>query len=85
MPIKTQAYVSHSPDSGIVLEDIEYDHVGEGEVLVEIAAFSVCASDLKAAAGKFHLSPPLVLGHEASGVGRFLLLLPFRSCFHSNL
>jgi len=70
MPIKTQAYVSHSPESGIVLEDIEYDHVGEGEVLVEIAAFSLCASDLKAAAGKFHLSPPLVLGHEASGVGR---------------
>ncbi|GAB7338662.1 hypothetical protein MBLNU457_5393t1 [Dothideomycetes sp. NU457] len=68
MAIKTQAYVSHSPDSGIVLEDIEYDDVGEGEVLVEIVAFSVCASDIKAAAGMFHLSPPLVLGHEASGI-----------------
>ena len=61
-----------------MLEDIEYDHVGEGEILVEIAAFSVCASDIKAAAGKFHLNPPLVLGHEASGIGMsFPLLISF--------
>lgn len=69
MPIKTQAYITRSPESGIELQDIEYDHVAQGEVLVDIAAFSICASDLKAAAGKFHLNGPMVLGHEASGIG----------------
>lgn len=67
MPITAESYIVHEPGGPITLEKIQYDHVGPDEILVENAAFSVCASDLKAAKGVFYMKPPMVLGHEAAG------------------
>lgn len=56
----------------IVLEDREVPEPAEGEVLVEVAAVSVCGSDVhyyeRGRIGNFIVGAPLVLGHEASGV-----------------
>ncbi len=76
--IKTQAYVSRGPHHGeklFELEDVFYEGgVGEKEVLVEILAVGVCHSDVKAAEGRFHMKPPLICGHEGSGVGELRIL-----------
>ena len=65
----SQAYVVKEPGRPITLETVEYDAVGKNELLIENVAFSMCASDLKAAQGVFHLKPPMILGHEAAGIG----------------
>lgn len=71
MPFETEAYTVHEAGCPIRLEKVQIDDVRDGEVLIETIAFSVCATDLKAAAGKFLLKPPMILGHEASGIGMF--------------
>ncbi|PSK59189.1 hypothetical protein B9Z65_3513 [Elsinoe australis] len=68
MPFETEAYTVHEAGGSIRLEKVQIDDVRDGEVLIETVAFSVCATDLKAAAGKFLLKPPMILGHEASGI-----------------
>ncbi|KAF2219123.1 chaperonin 10-like protein [Elsinoe ampelina] len=68
MAFQTQAYTVYEAGRPIRLEQVFIDDVKEGEVLVETVAFSVCATDAKAAAGKFLLKPPMILGHEASGI-----------------
>ncbi|TKX19774.1 S-(hydroxymethyl)glutathione dehydrogenase-like protein 2 [Elsinoe australis] len=70
MPFETEAYTVHEAGGPIRLEKVQIDDVRDGEVLIETVAFSVCATDLKAAAGKFLLKPPMILGHEASGIVR---------------
>jgi S-(hydroxymethyl)glutathione dehydrogenase/alcohol dehydrogenase len=48
--------------------DVDLGGPGAGEVLVRIAASSVCGSDLNASDGKRTLVPfPAILGHEAAG------------------
>ncbi|PNS18414.1 hypothetical protein CAC42_6231 [Sphaceloma murrayae] len=68
MPYTTQAYTVHEAGGPIELEDVTIEDVRPGEVLVETVAFSICATDLKAKAGKFLLKPAMILGHEASGI-----------------
>ncbi|KAG8628017.1 hypothetical protein KVT40_003890 [Elsinoe batatas] len=81
MAFQTQAYTVHEAGGPIRLEQVYIDDVKEGEVLVETVAFSVCATDAKAAAGKFLLKPPMILGHEASGIGKkFPPAFPCPSC-----
>ncbi|KAK0721276.1 chaperonin 10-like protein [Apiosordaria backusii] len=64
----SEAYISLSETSPITLAQIKYGPIAPDEVVVKTAAVSICATDLKAAAGKFlDLKPPLILGHEASG------------------
>ncbi|KAF2152330.1 GroES-like protein [Myriangium duriaei CBS 260.36] len=70
MPTQTEAYVSPSPAEPVQLRRIELVDPGEGEVLVEVVACSICATDIKAAEGHFLLAPPLILGHEGSGIVR---------------
>ena len=65
----TEAYVAR-PDHVLALEQVTYAAPGRDEVLVDIVAAGVCHSDLKAAAGTFHLKPPLILGHEGAGYVR---------------
>lgn len=67
MSFSGQSYVVRSPGGPIRLETIHYDHIGDHEILVKTVAVSVCASDLKAAEGKFFMKPPMVLGHEGAG------------------
>lgn len=53
----------------LVLEEIEVDDPGDGEVLVRLAASSICGSDLHVLSGewKWHASLPIVAGHECAG------------------
>ena len=69
MTFSSEAYVVHEPGGPITIEEIEYGDIAADEIVVETAAFSVCASDQKAAAGKFYLQPPMILGHECAGIG----------------
>lgn len=63
-----QSYVVRSSGGPITLETVHYDRVGDHEILVRNVAVSVCASDIKAAEGKFFMKPPMILGHEGAGV-----------------
>src|SRR5688572_1573262 len=54
----------------LVIEDLELDAPGDGEVLVEIAAAGLCHSDLSTIDGSRPRPMPMVLGHEASGIVR---------------
>ena len=64
-----RAVVLHEPGSAPMVEEVELDPPGPGEVLVRVAAAGVCHSDLHLAEG--HLGGerfPIVPGHEGAGV-----------------
>ncbi|CAN8099368.1 unnamed protein product [Discula destructiva] len=69
MSIDTEAYVARPP-APPRLEKVTYPALGPHEVLVDIVASSICHSDIRAAAGSFYLTPPLIIGHEGSGYVR---------------
>jgi alcohol dehydrogenase len=52
----------------LVIEILELDPPGQGEVLVRIAAAGLCHSDLSVINGDRPRPTPMALGHEASGV-----------------
>ncbi len=52
----------------LVIEEVELDPPGRGEVLVQIKAAGLCHSDLVAINGERPKPVPMVIGHEASGV-----------------
>lgn len=52
----------------LVLEEIELDPPGRGEVLVKIKAAGLCHSDLVAINGERPKPTPMVIGHEAAGI-----------------
>ena len=54
----------------LVVEEVDLDGPGPGEVLVQIAAAGLCHSDLSAIAGMRPRAIPAVAGHEASGIVR---------------
>lgn len=62
-----QPYVETKP---LVVEEIDLQGPGEGEVLVQIAAAGLCHSDLSAIAGKRPRKVPTVVGHECAGIVR---------------
>jgi 6-hydroxycyclohex-1-ene-1-carbonyl-CoA dehydrogenase len=65
-----RAAVFHGPGAGLKLEETPVPKVGPGEVLIQVAACGVCHTDLhyiEHGVPTFK-KPPLVLGHEASGV-----------------
>src|SRR5829696_3523228 len=64
---KPRPYAGSRP---LVIEDLDLDGPGPGEVLVEIAAAGLCHSDLSTINGSRPRPTPMVLGHEASGVVR---------------
>src|SRR5687768_2048926 len=64
---KPRPYADSNP---LVIEDLELDGPGPGEVLVEVAAAGLCHSDLSTINGSRPRPLPMVLGHEASGVVR---------------
>lgn len=68
MSLAGQSYVVHSAGGPITLESVQYDRIGDHEILVRTVAVSVCASDIKAAEGKFFMKPPMILGHEGAGI-----------------
>ncbi len=52
----------------LVVEEVELDPPGKGEVLVQIKAAGLCHSDLYAITGERARPTPMVIGHEAAGV-----------------
>lgn len=64
---KPRPYADSNP---LVVEDLELDPPGTGEVLVELAGAGLCHSDLSTIDGSRPRPLPMVLGHEASGVVR---------------
>jgi S-(hydroxymethyl)glutathione dehydrogenase/alcohol dehydrogenase len=66
--MKTEAAVLWRPGEPVEILEVDLAAPREGEVLVDIAACGVCASDLHVVDGDMPEPLPLVLGHEASGV-----------------
>jgi alcohol dehydrogenase len=52
----------------LVIEDLELDPPGPGEVLVRIRAAGLCHSDLSVIDGNRPRPLPMALGHEAAGI-----------------
>ena len=76
--MKTAAAVLHEMGRSLpyadslpmVIEEIDLDGPGEGEVLVEVKGAGLCHSDLSVINGSRARQMPMVLGHEASGIVR---------------
>ena len=51
----------------VVVDDVEIDEPGPGEVLVRVSHCGVCHSDLSIVDGHMAYPVPVVLGHEAAG------------------
>ena len=76
--MKTTAAVLHEMEKPlpyadsqpIVIEELELEGPGEGEVLVEVKGAGLCHSDLSVINGSRPRQTPMVLGHEASGIVR---------------
>ncbi len=64
---KPMPYAESRP---LVVEEVELDGPGPGEVLVQVAAAGLCHSDLSAIAGVRPRAIPAVAGHESSGIVR---------------
>lgn len=65
-----KAAVFHGPERGLTIEDIPVPQIGPDQVLVKVAACGVCHTDLHYIEHGIPTfkKPPLVLGHEASGI-----------------
>jgi len=50
------------------IRDVPVPEPGPGEALIRVEAAAVCASDIHLYHGRFACVPPLVLGHEFSGL-----------------
>ena len=64
---KPEPYAHTSP---LVIEEVELDPPGPGEVLVELVGAGLCHSDLSTINGTIPRLMPMILGHEASGIVR---------------
>ncbi len=60
-----KAMVMYETGSPLVLEELELDLPGPGEVRVRIEAAGVCHSDVHYISGALAARTPIVLGHEA--------------------
>lgn len=89
---KPRPYATSRP---LVIEELDLDPPGEGEVLVKIRAAGLCHSDLSTINGDRPRQMPMVLGHEAAGevmemgagvkdlaVGDHVILVFVPSCGH---
>ena len=64
-----KAAVLYEPLTPLVVEEVDIDEPGAGEVLVKMSASGVCHSDWHVVKGEWtHVPLPAVLGHEGAGV-----------------
>lgn len=63
-----RAAVLHATGSGFAIEDVSIDTPAADEVLVRIAASSLCHSDYNYVTGDMPFPLPAVLGHEVAGI-----------------
>ncbi|MFM7611783.1 MAG: alcohol dehydrogenase catalytic domain-containing protein, partial [Alphaproteobacteria bacterium] len=54
----------------LVVEEVELDPPGSGEILIEIAAAGLCHSDLSTIENQRPRPLPIVIGHEGAGIVR---------------
>lgn len=62
-----KAAVLYDYNAPMVIEDVQLDDPGAGEVLVKMTASGVCRSDLHVLKGEWKPPLPMILGHEAAG------------------
>jgi len=65
--MKTRAAIAFAPNEPLVIEEIELDPPGPGQILIRYGAAGLCHSDLHVLDGKRAGRFPLILGHEAAG------------------
>lgn len=65
MPTAAIAAVLYEAKGQFILQEVELDDPRSDEILVRIEASGVCHTDMKA---RSMLEPPMVLGHEGTGV-----------------
>lgn len=70
MTIRTTAAIAYKANEPMVVDEVELDGPGEGEVLVELKAAGLCHTDLGIWEGHSPISSvfPVVLGHEGAGI-----------------
>ena len=62
-----KAAVLRQVDIPLEIEEVDVDNPGPREVLIQTGASGVCHSDLHFVEGKYSISMPAILGHEAAG------------------
>ncbi len=62
-----KAAVLYDYNAPMVIEEVQLDDPGVGEVLVKMTASGVCRSDLHVLKGEWKSPLPTILGHEAAG------------------
>lgn len=66
--MKTKAAVVYEIGKPIVIEELELDKPGPGEVLIRYTHAGLCHSDVHVAHGDLEARLPMVLGHEGAGI-----------------
>ncbi len=64
----TEASAPYGVSKPLVVQEVDLEGPGRGEVLVKIEAAGICHSDLSVINGDRPRPTPMVLGHEAAGV-----------------
>lgn len=62
-----KAAVLYEARKPLQIEEMEMPTIGDGDVLIRVAACGVCHTDLKALEGTTPFQSPSRLGHEVSG------------------
>ncbi|HME94910.1 MAG TPA: zinc-binding dehydrogenase [Methylomirabilota bacterium] len=57
-------------DARFTLDEAPDPVAGPGQVVVDVAAAGICGTDVHATQGLFPWTPPMIMGHEYSGVVR---------------
>jgi L-iditol 2-dehydrogenase len=57
-------------DTRFTIDDVPDPAAGPGQVVVSVQAAGICGTDIHATQGLFPWTPPLVMGHEYSGIVR---------------
>lgn len=66
--MKTNAAVMRAADGPYTIEEITLPDPGPGELLVRVVGAGMCHTDVVPRAGMELVGPPIVTGHEGSGV-----------------
>ena len=71
MARKMKALIKADARPGLVLDEVDVPTPGPGEVLIQVAATTICGSDLHIFHwnqwAQRHVRPPMIIGHEVSG------------------
>lgn len=63
-----KAAVLYEPYQRLLVEDVELEEPGPGEVKVKLVATGICQTDLHPIEGQMRWPLPAVLGHEGAGI-----------------